>query len=250
MLHNTRGIVFHSVRYAESSLVVKIYTSAFGLQSYLVRGVHRRGSKFRPALLQPMTLLDMVVYHKERHSLQSVKEMRIALPYRNIPFDILKGSVSVFVNELLYTAIREEEPHPALFDFIWNSMAALDDTDGSVAMFPLQFMTRLMHYTGCFPQCNHSAQTPFFDLREGCYQATVPAHPQYLRNEESEWLSRLLALARDESGPILPRSGEGTVPLNAMQRSHLLGILMIYYRLHLPWFRELQSHHVLRDVLS
>jgi DNA repair protein RecO (recombination protein O) len=197
-----------------------------------------------------MTLLDMVVYHKERHSLQSVKEICVAHPYGNIPFDILKSSVSVFVNELLYTAIREEEPHHALFDFIWNSMAALDDNDGPVALFPLLFMTRLMHYLGCFPQCNHSPQTPFFDLREGCFQATVPVHPQYLHKEESEWLFRLLSLAKDESGPVLPRSCEGEVPLNAIQRSRLLGILMTYYHLHLPWFRELQSHHVLHSVLS
>ena len=73
MLHSTKGIVFHSLKYSETSIIVKIYTELFGIQSYLVKGIRNQKSKIKPGLFQSLTLLDLVVYHKERQSLQSLK---------------------------------------------------------------------------------------------------------------------------------------------------------------------------------
>ena len=114
MLHTTRGIVLHTTKYSETSLVAKIYTEVFGLQSYLVKGIRKQKAKLRPALFQPMTLADLVVYHKDKGSLQNIKESRIAVPYRSIPFDIRKSSMLLFINELLYKSIREEETNRKL----------------------------------------------------------------------------------------------------------------------------------------
>ena len=37
MLERTKGIVLHSLKYSDTSIIVKIYTESFGLVSYLVR---------------------------------------------------------------------------------------------------------------------------------------------------------------------------------------------------------------------
>ena len=50
MLRKTRGIVLHVTDYAETSLVVKIYTEDFGLQSYLINGVRKQKAKFKSNL--------------------------------------------------------------------------------------------------------------------------------------------------------------------------------------------------------
>ena len=74
MIKHTQGIVLSSVKYAESSVVCKIYTQELGLQSYLINGVRkRRGTS---SYYQPLSLLDMVVYHKEKGGLQRVKEVK------------------------------------------------------------------------------------------------------------------------------------------------------------------------------
>ena len=109
MLQKTRGIVLHSVTYSETSLVVKIYTEAFGLQSYLLKGAKGKRSSFRPVFFQPLNLLDAVVYKNEKTALQSMKEVQLAHPFRSIPFDIRKSSIALFLNEILYKSIREEE---------------------------------------------------------------------------------------------------------------------------------------------
>ena len=72
MLYKTRGIALNYIRYRESSIIAKIYTEAFGIQSYIVNGVRSSKSKTnRIALFQPLTLLDMVVYHKSKEETMS-----------------------------------------------------------------------------------------------------------------------------------------------------------------------------------
>ena len=65
MLHKTKGIVFRYVPYGETSIIVNIFTELFGLQGYIVNSVRAKSGKNKIAVYQPLTLLDMVVYHKE-----------------------------------------------------------------------------------------------------------------------------------------------------------------------------------------
>jgi DNA repair protein RecO (recombination protein O) len=252
MLHSTRGIVFHTIKYAESSVIVKIYTGTFGLQSYLFRGIRKPKSKIKPGLFQALTLLDLVVYHKEKHTLQSVKEVRHAYPYQTIPFDIRKSSVVLFMNELVYKAIREEEANPALFEFLWTSCVQLDETSEPVSSFHLFFALHLCHHLGIFPQTNHSTQFPIFNLREGLFQSSIPEHPHYLDQANSARFNALLEACKVQpvkNGEMAKwRNGEKT--LSPELRDQMLEIILLYYQLHLPGFRELQSHHILHTVLS
>ncbi len=241
MLHQTKGIVFHSIKYAESSIIVKIYTELFGLQSYLVRGIRRAKAKIKPALFQPLTLLDLVAYHKERQSLQSLKEIRLAHPYQTIPFDIRKSSVALFTDELMYRSIREEEANPGLFEFIWESCRLLDITEEPVTHFPLLFALQLAIHLGISPQAGHTAHNPYFNLREGLFQPAIPDHPQYLGREHSEILFTLLGT---------PLSMHSSVSLKPEVRAQMLETILLYYQLHLPGFKGVKSHHILHTVLA
>ena len=260
MLHSTRGIVFHSIKYSESSVIVKIFTGLFGLQSYLIKGIRNPKSKIKPGLFQALTLLDLVVYHKEKHSLQSVKEIRLAHPYQEIPFDIRKSSVVLFINELVYKAIREEEANPALFEFLWSTCLQLDQTDKPVSNFHLAFALELCHHLGIFPQLNHSLQSPFFNLREGLFQSSIPDHPHYLDIKNSLLFYsmlktcslKLIAGAQTFDQPSVGAQNFEPLLQNLKpeHRDRLLETILLYYQLHLPGFKGMQSHHILRTVLS
>jgi len=252
MLHSTKGIVFHSLKYSETSVIVKIYTELFGIQSYLFKGIRNVKSKIKPGLFQSMTLLDLVVYHKEKQSLQSVKEVRMAHPFKTIPFDIRKSSVALFINELVYKAIREEEPNPDLFDYLWQTCLQLDETEESVSWFHIHFALQLMQYLGIFPQNNHSSRFPMFNMREGLFQASIPNHPHYLDQENSLlfhkllWASSMQSKENDKMGTW--RNGENLPDPGS--RNQILETILVYYQLHLPGFRGVQSHHILHDVLA
>ena len=65
MDHKTRGIILHTIKYSESSVIAKIYTEKFGLLSFLVKGVRASKSKNKASMMQPLTLLDMVISYRE-----------------------------------------------------------------------------------------------------------------------------------------------------------------------------------------
>ena len=243
MLHSTKGIVFHSIKYSESSVIVKIYTELFGIQSYLFKGIRSSRSKIKPGLFQPLTLLDLVVYHKEKPSLQSVKEIHLAHPYQTVPFDIRKSSVALFINELVYKTIREEESNPDLFEFLWTSCLQLDATIEPVSNFHLFFALQFSHYLGIFPQANYSSELPVFNLREGFFQASIPDHQDYLNPENSKLFYFLI------SNSVGVQNFEPQ-RVNSETRNRMLETILLYFRLHLPGFKGLQSHHILHEVMT
>src|SRR5688572_1524935 len=101
MFTKTRGLVLHTIKYSETSVISKIYTERLGLQSYIVKGVRSARSKGKAALLQPLTLLDMEVSQRENKNLQFIKEYRRAYSYQSIPFDTLKATIALFLLEVI-----------------------------------------------------------------------------------------------------------------------------------------------------
>ena len=73
MIYKTRGIVLRTVDYSDTSLIAKIYTEQFGIQSYLIKGAHRKNASIKANLFQPLALLELVVYKKEKKQLQVLK---------------------------------------------------------------------------------------------------------------------------------------------------------------------------------
>ena len=87
MYFQTKGIVLSSVKYSESSIICKMYTAKFGLQSYLINGVRKK--KGGSAYYQSLNILELTVYHKNNSQLQRVKEVKVPNSYNSIPYGIL-----------------------------------------------------------------------------------------------------------------------------------------------------------------
>ena len=112
MLHTTKGIVFNHFKYSEKSVIVKIYTEKFGLQSYIINAVRSKKSKNKLAYLQVLSIVEINAYHKENKGLQRIKDIKLSCPFQSIPFNIFKGSIAFFITETLIKSIKEE---PILF---------------------------------------------------------------------------------------------------------------------------------------
>lgn len=147
MLHKTRGVVFRFTRYGETSIIVTIFTEAFGLQSYMVNGVRSKRAKNKMALYQPLTLLDLVVYHKENASIVRIREVRCLHPYRQIGHDLSKTCVALFINEVLNKAVKEESHAGAMGSFLIHSLIALDNS-AQPENFHLIFLVHLSRLLG------------------------------------------------------------------------------------------------------
>lgn len=238
MLVNTSGIVLHSLKYSETSLVCKIFTEKLGLQSYLLQGVRGTGKKNKAALFRPMNMLDLVVYHKKDHKgLLRIKEYSLGYIYRDMPFNIVKSSLAMFYTEVLHHAIKEDVADEDLYLFISQSLEELDQAVDHFADRHIRFLVGLSGHLGFLPEGDYSDTTPFFDLVEGSFIASRPVHPNYLDGELSKNLSKVLNSDLDY-----------TVP--GSMRAPMLEKMIDLFRYHIDGFPQLRSHIILKDVLS
>ena len=127
MISKTKGLVLSSIKYKESSLIVRIYTEEFGLRSYIVNGVRTARGKGKAALYQPLTILDMEVYENKSKNIQRISEVKCHFPYKSIPFDVQKMTIAIFISEFLTKILRgEEDQNKGLYQFLEVSLMHFD----------------------------------------------------------------------------------------------------------------------------
>lgn len=235
------GIVLQSVRYGDTSLIVKVFTRNAGLKSYMVKGAFNRNSKSRAALFQNLHLISFVEAGKpNKNTLGYLKDVELAAVYQSIPFEMNKGAIMMYVSELLSKTITEQEQNEALFDFIVRSLLWLDLVHQNYANFPLFFTLELTRYLGFYPKTNH--KTGYcFDMMEGAFAHDYPLHPYYLDAETADLLAQLLDANVEEACRL---------PLHVSQRRNLLDRLIVFTRLHAPVMNDFHSHEVLKAVLE
>ena len=154
MLHKTRGIVINQIRFKESSIIVRIYTEEFGLQSYIVNSVRSKNSKNNKiALFQPLTLLDLVVYYSPTKSLNRISEQRCSVPLTTIPYTIVKSSLALFISEVMGKILmHENEANQPFFDFLFKNIITLDLKTENLQNYHITFLINSLFFLGIQPQ--------------------------------------------------------------------------------------------------
>ena len=211
------------------------------MQTFILSGVRAAKTKFSPALLQPMSVVELVAYFKENAAMHRVREMTAGLVFQKIPFELRRGAVALFLAEICRKTIREEESNPILFDFLLKTLDFLDQTDQPIANLHLHFLLHLTSFLGFLPHGEASKETPFFDLQEGFFVETKPAHPFFMNETESSAVQKLLESSLENCHEIaLPK------PL----RKAILTQLLKFYQLHIDHFREVHTPEILEMVLE
>jgi len=241
MLHKTRGIVLKTTLYGEGSVIVQVFTEKFGIQSYIINGVKKPKAKIRMNMLQPLHLLDMVVYHKANTSLQRISELRTSPIFRTIPYDIVKSSIILFLNEVLYKSIRQQHTDENLFSFIFNAISWFDECEMADTSFHLAFLLKLSRFLGFAPRTENKNGQNYFDLQEGEFKSMPPVHPHFMNKTEADLFISLFST---------PFEKINEIKLNNSTRRIIVDKILIFYTLHTASFGEIRSHQILEDVLS
>lgn len=222
MLHKTRGIVFRFTKYGETSIIVTIFTELFGLQSYIVNGIRSKTAKNKIALFQPLTLLDLIVYHRQHANIERIKELRCLYPYQSLTADIKKSTIAMFITELLNKTVKDESHTQEMYAFLSDSLMAIDGLTTNYENSHLVLMVKLSRYLGFGAQ----------------YVNEVLGGR--ITDEETEKLFKVI-LQSNYDQPII---------MSNLQRRSVLDLLLKYYAEHIENFGELKSVQVLRDVLN
>ncbi|MGB8194084.1 MAG: DNA repair protein RecO [Chitinophagaceae bacterium] len=244
-LHKTKGIVLRTVRYGETSLVVTIYTEAFGTQSYLINGVRKSSKKGsgKANLFQPASILELIVYHNELRQLNRVREFKWSYLYQHIFFDVRKNAVALFMIELLQKCLKQPEHNAELFYFIEDAFVHLDTApENVVANYPLFFALHFMMFAGFRMDDNYTEAADILDLQEGMFRTDRPSHPYFLEGQEAYITSQLLKVMQ-------PAELE-QLQMNQAMRRRLMHSYQEFYAYHIADFGQMKSLPVLQEVLA
>lgn len=175
MLQKTQGIVLHSLKYKDTSIIVDIYTEVSGRASFLVPVSRSRKAAVKSVLFQPLSLVELEADFRPNTSIYKVKEAKSFYPFTSIPYDPYKSAIALFLSEFLYRALREEAENRPLFAYLQHSIVWLDECGSGFANFHLVFLMRLSRFLGLYPNLEDYHGGDYFDLQNACF---TPLRPQ------------------------------------------------------------------------
>ncbi len=241
MFEETRAIVLNHLKYSDNSAIAHFYTEKFGRLSVMIRHSKSKKSISKKSILQPFFLLKLTIQYKQNREIQQCKEMNNSPIFNDIPFNIVKSSIVMFLVEFLTKVLKEEEANPALFEFLHSSIQLFDQTNVGSANFHLIFLYELSKFLGFYPNDNYTDENCYFNLKEGNYSNFKEADYISLNSQQSKLLNQI---------SISGFQSLDKLELSRNQRMTLLNALISYYKFHLPEISKIKSLEVLNQVFG
>jgi DNA repair protein RecO (recombination protein O) len=240
LTQTSRIIVLHLTKYGDSSLVVHTIDSVRGRCSYMLRGAGR-SKHVTVGALHNLAVLDIVSVESPKSSMAYLKEYEPAIPLTSLRSDIVKSSIALFISELLYRTIVEQNSDDRLFAWLCDAIARLDALgQGATANFHLWFLAGLCTVLGFGP-----SQSGDFDGSEYLQSAKLtgdrPATSDPSRGDNLTLLRELTAK---------PFAEAMAIPLNGARRRDFCDSMIRYISYHLGINLHLRSLDVLHDLYA
>ncbi|MGH1337135.1 MAG: DNA repair protein RecO [Aureispira sp.] len=242
MLKKVEALIVKAVKYSETSIICDAYTDELGLRTYIINGVRKKNSRISPGLLQPMALVDLVIYHHDDKDMNRIKEIKPSYIYQRIPFEVPRGAIGLFMTEVVQKTLKEPEPQPTLFAFLKRCYRQLDQTNAKIANYPIWFLTHFAFYLGLSPSIEKLTEESVFDYSTGRILAEAPSeHHHYFSTHNTHLFAAFLELGADASAEL---------ELTNTDRRNLQSDILHYYQYHLDNFGPLNSIVVLQSVFA
>lgn len=241
MQQKTSGIILNQVKYKDTSSIVSVYTRQFGRISYAVRHTNSKKSVVKSALIQPLTLVEMEVAHNPKKEIQEIKEIRISIPFHEIPFNPAKSAIALFISEVLQKMLKHSISDETLYDFIESSVCELDNCQSGVANFHLVFLAGFAKQLGFAPDIfnPNDFDFPYFDMIDGIFLNHQPSHAYFLKNEKARMFNEIM----QENYQTLHQ-----ITFTRNQRNEMLDCLLDYFKIHFAEFQPIRSVEILHQL--
>lgn len=236
------GIVLRLLPYNDKYRILKIYTRQKGLISVLQPLSVSRKTQSGKNSLYPVQIVELEATQKQAGGFVFLRDAVLINGLHQCLMHPVKRLQLIFIQEVLYRILTEEEPDPPLFDFLCKSLEELEGHIDNFLNFHLIYLARLTKYLGIQPINNyHLTEAPFFQPQEGKFGKENNLLNLFVGRTESEILYNLF-LSAGLQNVELPA-------MNGLQRKSIANTLVQYFSLHLPHMKEIQSINVLSDTL-
>ena len=207
-------IVLNLTTLGETSVVLHTISRDYGRKSFVVK-VSRRTPMSQ---FLPLNVLEADITESARSTLWRAGRITVKYPLQGIRSNIYKNTMTLFMSEVLYRAIKEGGREEGLFEWLERSILTLDAMQSDFSNYPLRFLTELAVAMGFSPTAE--ALAPF----AGSYYTLL-----------SEFVQA-------------PFTGAMLIPMNGEVRNALSEILLKYLAHHSESSLNVRSLKVLREL--
>lgn len=216
---NTRFILLHATKYGERSLVLHTLSKEYGRCAFFLKSA--TGNKSRTtSLISPLNILEASV-NQGKGGLPAASALTTSVPLPGLRDSLYKSSISMYIAELLFRAIKEGANEPGLFDWCEQKILLLNALRGDFSNFHLMFTLELSATLGFRPE--------FRDLEA------------FIAPENHKVARELLQIPFGQA-LLLPMSGS--------VRSSLVESFISYIEIHLEYPLNLRSIAVLKELFQ
>jgi len=239
MRQSIEGVYLNHFPYSETSVILKVFTKRYGLQSFIVKGIKKK--KGGAAVLQPFHLLEIACSFNPNKNLNYAGVIKLQQPPISITMDIRKSMVAIFLTEILYKCIKEEEPNPELYDYISTAISIYDQSEFN-ANFHLVFLMELSRYFGFQPSLPIKTSQKYFSLKEGIFEHPAEIFDYHLSLELSTSFIQLIGTKFDAMHEL---------NYSNSSRKELLDIVIKFYEMQLGMKKDIiTSHKILETIFE
>lgn len=241
MNESLRGIVLHTVKYNEKNAVVRVYTDAHGIMSFLLPQSAGKVARMRRALFRELSLLEITTAITPNRDIFRIIDARVSEPLPMLYTNPVKNAIALFLTELLSRVIVEQEPNAPLFSYIWSAIKLLDALDDGIANFHICFLWNLGVFLGIEPDASTYSKGYAFDMVNGVFIHGLPAHSHFVTGDEAEEVYRLSRMTFENMHHYR---------FSRAQRNRVLDLSLEYLSIHNSSLGNLRSPEILRALFD
>lgn len=230
-------IALRTIKYNDKNSILSVYSLEMGRLSFLVSAGNGREANRRRAMFMPLSIFECVASIKPGRDLHTMRDPRVLVPLHGLHTHPMKGSVAMFIAEMLNGVLRETQSDDATFAFLIDAISRFDVMDKGIANYHLCFLYRLGRFIGIEPDISTYREGSVFDMQDGRFRMTPPLHHKYLGVEDSRVLAMLSRITFDNMR---------FYRFNRNQRNEMLDKILEYYAIHYSSLSQMQSLDVLR----
>lgn len=225
MISSYSAIVLSSLKYKDTSLIIKCFTKKHGSQTFIANRVFSSKKRtLNPSYFNVLSQVEIIASHKTNQDIYTIKSVKADQLYSTLHTNIYKSTTGLFLGEVLQEILKSESENQDLYDYLTSSLIWFDLNNFN-PNFHISFLLNLTKFIGIYPNLESNNQEGFHNLD----------------------LTKL-SLLKNFIGIDFDKSN--SIRLNADSRHILLNSLLHYFDVHLGSFKKPKSLKVLHDVFK
>ena len=150
-IHTAEAIILRRYPFRETSITLSCLTDQFGKVKGLVKGLRAWPNRYRSAM-EPLTVNRIVFYDTRTSQLHLVTQCELLAPLSQLQRDLETMRLASFCVDLVDVVAPLEEPQPALYGLLKQTLEQLALGVGDPLSVRVHFIVRVLRLAGFQPQ--------------------------------------------------------------------------------------------------